>query len=290
MENIIQIGRGELKAIVAKPGTLYSRARFDWTGFIPQVTYRGKTFCTSEEGPKKLPSTGGEGLNNEYKASDESMGWDDADRYFLKPGVGLLERVNDRPYSFFTDYPIKQAFPCEMEIRPDTVSFCLGAIPHKGVAYTIDKHVAIMGSALFVTTTLHNVGEKPLEMSEYNHNFITLDNQGTHPQVTLTLNPDYTDANDVAGLVKNHDSITFTDQLEKFFMIRCNAPVAYAPKRWEMRDDKAGMRVQEWGDFDVTDFYAWGGRHVIAPEIYGDFPVAPGRKRSWTRVWKFYVD
>lgn len=71
-------------------------------------------------------------------------------------------------------------------------------------------------------------------------------------------------------------------------MIYCDAPAAYAPMRWELRDKKAGLAVQEWGDFPVTGFLAWGGPHVIAPEIYGDFPVAPGQSRTWTRVWKFF--
>ena len=289
MDNNIYIGRGDLVVTVAKPGTLYDRARFDWTGFIPQATYRGKTFCTSEEGPLKLPSTGGEGFNNEFKADEASMGWDDTDRYFLKPGVGLLERINDRPYSFFTNYPITQPFPCEMDVYPDTVSFRLAAIPHKGIAYAMDKHIAVVDNALLITTTLHNVGDKPLTMSEYNHNFLTMDNQGTHPQVSLTVNPDYEDANNVTGLVKNHDSITFTDALEKFFMIKCTNPIAYAPMRWEMRDDKAHMRIQEWGDFDVTDYWVWGGPHVISPEVFGNVSTQPGQKRTWTRIWKFFA-
>ena len=288
MENTIQIGRGDLKATVAKPGTHYARARFDWTGFIPQVTYRGKSFCVSEEGPLKLKSTGGEGLNNEFKADDASRGWED-DRYFLKPGVGLLEKVDDKPYFFFTEYPIAQPFPCEMEVRDDTVTFRLGALPHNGIAYTMDKHIAVVGNELLITTTLRNIGEKPLNISEYNHNFLSLDGAGARPGVTQTVNSDYNDSSNVEELEKNTDHIAFTAVPTKFFMITCNAPVAYAPMRWEMRDEKTGLRVQEWGDFDVTKFLIWGGAHVISPEIFGDFSAQPGQSRTWTRMWRFFA-
>jgi hypothetical protein len=87
----------------------------------------------------------------------------------------------------------------------------------------------------------------------------------------------------------NDDSITFTNDIKGVFMIFSDNPVSYSPLRWQLYDKKAGLCVQEWGDFNVTDYLVWGGPHVIAPEIYGDFPIAPGQKQTWTRLWKFFV-
>lgn len=288
MNNCIQIGRGDLKVWLGKPGKYHNRTRFDWTGFIPQVSLNGHTFCTTESAPWRPEGSGGEGLCNEFRVNEETMGWDKSDKFFLKPGIGLLERADDKPYHFGTEYKIVKPFPCTMQAGDDYADFHLDAIPLKGISYTMDKHVGVIDNMVLMTTTVTNNGEKSLHFREYNHNFLSLDGLGAHPGVTLTLQKNYYNSDDTPGLVMNEDSITFTDEVKGHFMIFCRNPKAYAPMRWELRDKKTGLSVQEWGDFDVTDFLAWGGPHVIAPEIYGDFPVEPGQARTWTRMWKFF--
>jgi hypothetical protein len=288
MKDCIQIGCGDLKVWVAEHGKRYTRSRFDWTGFIPQVSLRGLTFCAAESYPGGPPGSGGEGLCNEFKADDFSMGWDESDEFFLKPGAGLLKKVNDKPYFFYTNYEVIKPFPCVTQAGNDYVNFRLGAIDFKGLAYTINKHVAVLDNALIITTTLDNIGEKALAISEYNHNFLSMNGTGVHPSLTLSVNKGYQNKNETPGLIKNAESIGFGEDFGGSFMITCNNPVTYAPKRWELRDQKAKMTVQEWGDFDVKDYSVWGTRHVISPEVFGDFSVGPGKSQTWTRMWKFY--
>jgi len=175
-----------------------------------------------------------------------------------------------------------------MQVGADYASFYLGAIPLKGISYTIDRHVCVIDNMLTITTKVENTGEKPLYLREYNHNFLSMDGMGAHPQVSLTLQKNYINNENTPGLVMNETGITFTEEIKSGFMIVCPAQ-PYAPMRWALLDKKANMSVQEWGDFDITRFLAWGGPHVIAPEIYGDFPVKPKESCSWTRLWKFFA-
>jgi len=290
MENCIQIGTGDLKIWLAEPGKRYTRARFDWTCFIPQIEYKGRTFCATEESRNWHPrGSGGEGLCGEFRVDDATMGWDDSSEFFLKPGVGLLQKVDDKPYHFGVDYKIIKLFPCTMKIGADSASFYLGAIEHMGISYTMQKHISIIEKMLILETTVTNTGEKPLLFREYNHNFLSMDGLGTHPHVTLSLHKNYINSEETPGLIMNENGIGFERKLDSGFMIYCQEPQAYSPMRWALLDTKADMSVQEWGDFDVTRFLAWGGPHVISPEIYGDFPVEPGESRSWTRLWKFFA-
>lgn len=290
MENCIQIGSGDLKVCVAEPGKYYNRARFDWSGFIPQISLRGRTFCVKEENDTWNPTgSGGEGLCSEYRVDNETMGWDNRNTFFLKPGIGMLERADDKPYHFATEYRIVKPFPCTMNIGADYANFHLRALPLKGIAYTTDKHVSVIDNMLTITTTITNTGEKPLYFREYNHNFLSMNGLGAHPEVTLSLEKNYKNHEDTPGLIMNETGIGFTNEIKSGFMIFCQEPTPYAPMRWTLLDKKANMSVQEWGDFDVTGFLAWGGPHVIAPEIYGDFPVESGETRSWTRLWKFFA-
>jgi len=266
----------------------YGRSRFDWTGFIPQITLDGHTFCTPEEAAWHPNGTGGEGLCNEFKGDDATMGGDSSDNLFLKPGVGLLQRPNDEPYNIGVDYKIVQPFPCTVDRGDCYVDFHLDEIPFKGIAYKMYKHVSVIGDMLIITTSVSNTGEKSIELDEYNHNFLSMNGLGAHPQVALSMHRDYYNSVETPGLVMNEDSIGFTDELRNFFMIYCRSPIAYSPLRWELRDEKAGLAVQEWGDFDVARYLVWGGPHTVTPEIFVNFKIAPGQKRVWTRLWKFF--
>jgi len=287
MENCIKIGLDSLQVWVAKPGLRYDRSRFDWTGFIPQVSLNGHTFCTPEEADWHPNGTGGEGICNEFKADDTVMGADDSDNLFLKPGVGLLERPNKDSYDIITPYKVVKPFPCTVNHGDCFVDFHLDEIPFKGISYKTDKHISVIDNMLIITTTVTNTGEKPIELDEYNHNFLSMNGLGAHPQVKLSMHKDFYNSTETPGLVMNEDSITFTDDIRSSFMIYCRAPVVHSPLRWELRDEKAGLAVQEWGDFDVTKYMVWGGPHTITPEIYGNFKIPPNQKTSWTRLWKF---
>ena len=288
MENCIKIGQGDLVAYIAEPGKRYSRARFDWTGFISQVYYKGNTFCTPEGADWHKNDTGGEGLCNEYKASDNDMGFGNNSKFFLKPGVGLLERPDDKPYHFATDYRIEKPFPCTIQAGDDYADFKLDAIELNGLAYETAKHIGIINDMLIITTTLTNIGEKPLHFREYNHNFLSINGQGANPNVKLSLPKKYKNSIETEGLVQNEGSITFTDEIKSSFMIYCEDVAPYRPMRWELCSEN--ISIQEFGDFDVTAFLAWGGPHVISPEVFGDFSVNQGESRSWTRLWKFSIE
>ena len=290
MDNCIKIGMDDLQVWAAKPGMRYARSRFDWTGFIPQVSLKGHTFCTPEGAAWHVGDTGGEGICSEFKASDTVMGADDTDDLFLKPGVGLLRRPDKETYNIAVDYKIVEPFPCTMNYGDCFIDFRSDAIPFKGIAYKTDKHISVIDNMLIITVTVHNTGEKPIELDEYNHNFLSMNNLGAHPQVKLSMHKDFYNSVETPGVIMNEDSITFTDEIKSSFMIYCRNPVTHSPLRWELRDDKAGLTVQEWGDFDVTKYMVWGGPHTVTPEIYGNFKIAPGQKSTWTRLWKFFTD
>lgn len=101
------LSNGILTAEIADTGS-YRGTRFDWTGFITQVTLNrgGHTFCVPES---LVPGqgTGGIGLCNEFGIS-RAIGYDEAavGEWFPKPGVGLLQKVSAAPYSFAADYPL----------------------------------------------------------------------------------------------------------------------------------------------------------------------------------------
>jgi len=92
-----------LKVDIAAPGEVYSGSRFDWTGFITQITLdHAVTFCVPERLEKGV-GTGGVGLSNEF-GIDQPLGYDEVKvgQQFPKIGVGLLTKASESDYDFFT--------------------------------------------------------------------------------------------------------------------------------------------------------------------------------------------
>ena len=93
---------------IAPPGSeYYNGSRFDWTGFVVQVTLDNThTFCGPES--RDGSGTGGIGLCNEFGIF-RPIGFDDArpGDQFPKLGVGLLTQPDGSPYRFYRDYAIE---------------------------------------------------------------------------------------------------------------------------------------------------------------------------------------
>ena len=103
----IELNNGRLSVRISYPGEVYRGSRFDWNGFITQVTLDDRyTFCVPEALTPGVGS-GGQGFCGEF-GIEEAIGYDETcvDNYFIKIGVGNLKKTDDRPYDFFRNYPV----------------------------------------------------------------------------------------------------------------------------------------------------------------------------------------
>lgn len=103
-----RLSNGVLSVDIADIGEDYKGTRFDWTGFITQVTLEkgNHTFCVPES-LKEGEGTGGSGICNEFGIS-RAIGYDEAPigGWFPKPGIGLLQKLDSQSYSFHNKYPL----------------------------------------------------------------------------------------------------------------------------------------------------------------------------------------
>src|SRR5512146_1592394 len=131
----ITLDTPRLKVEIAAPGMVYRRSRFDWTGFVTQVTLDGRhTFCVPED-PDPHKGTGGIGLCSEF-GIEKAVGYADArpGELFPKLGVGLLRKPGDVPYDFFHPYEIEEPFPVQVEVTADTARFTAEPLDCRGYA------------------------------------------------------------------------------------------------------------------------------------------------------------
>lgn len=135
----IVLSNERLSVEISYPGEKYNGSRFDWCGFITQVTLDGKhTFCVKESLDSRKGS-GGCGLCGEFGIR-EPVGFDETPvgEYFPKIGVGLLKRPDMEDYDFFRKYEVK---PLDFNVTNNkTLAEFSAVMPiHNGYAYIYKK-------------------------------------------------------------------------------------------------------------------------------------------------------
>lgn len=291
----IRLSNGMLTVDIADIGE-YKGTRFDWTGFITQVTLAegNHTFCVPES-LKPGEGTGGRGLCNEFGIS-RAIGYDEAPigGWFPKPGVGLLQKDDAQLYRFEKDYNVIP-FTKEIEIEKEAVKYRVEPMDCNGYAMQLTKTISLQGDQLKIEYDLQNVGDKPFETEEYIHNFIGIDGLPTGKDFELRLpgalkveEPESSYTEKLLEVSKN--SLTWNGNPDKPFYCKLSGwEASQADFNWELIHKPSGTGVRESGDFPVARMALWGERHVISPEVFVNISVLPRQSKSWSRIYRFFT-
>ncbi len=319
-EENITIRSDRLQVEIARPGTIYSGSRFDWSGFITQVQLDAMhTFCMPESlEPGK--GTGGIGLCNEF-GNDMPVGFDDAapGSAFPKLGIGLLTR-DEKPYNFFRPYPIETNFIFEVEIGENLVTFTVEPEPVNGYAARLTKSISVMGRTLQISYHLRNLGKKPIVTNEYCHNFLGIDQQTIGPDYTLSfpykpkfeeswrqfrgmgpkwmrllpgalkdrlLKKRFSQMQSVLKLVGSE--LTLEKVPEAPFYARLEGFARTDQAQWELVHNPSGVGAREFVDFTPVRVAVWGVAHVISAEVFVGINLQPDQAMQWSRRYEFFT-
>ena len=314
----ISLHSDRLAVEIAAPGTLYRRSRFDWHGFITQVTLDGEhTFCVPEDYDPKAGS-GGYGLCNEF-GNEKIFGYDGArpGQPFPKPGIGLLLRPDGGKYSFYREHQVVQPFPVQVDCTPDTARFTVEPLDCRGYAFREVKTIHVSANQLLMTVQFTNLGSQPIHTHEYCHNFIAINAQPTGPDYSLRLAqpvefqdmrpvirrmlpaplgrllPDFMVSMLMAKLLKQ-DAITtsgpelsWNRPLRGMYLIHLTGFGPSQAPQWTLTHRPSGLSVSETDDFTPAKIVLWGAPHVMSAEVYIDIDLEPGQSTTWTRTYHF---
>ncbi|MHA6531554.1 hypothetical protein [Paenibacillus sp. BAC0078] len=290
-----KLSNGILTVDIADVGA-YNGSRFDWTGFITQVTLeQGEhTFCVPES---LVPGegSGGIGLCNEFGIS-RAIGYDDAPvgGWFPKPGVGLLQKQNRDPYSFAHDYKV-QPFTTQVEGDTHAVTYTVQTMECGGYGMRLSKTLSLFKDQLKIAYELENTGTRPFQTEEYIHNFIGIDGNKTGKDYELRVpgilaieaaESDYT----TNLLQVSGDRLGWREEPDRpFYCMLGGWEQAEAGFNWELLHKPSGTGVRESGDFQVARMALWGERHVISPEVFVNISLLPRQSECWCRIYQFFT-
>lgn len=312
------IRNDQLTATIALPDArhgYYRGTRFDWSGVISSLRYKGHEYITpwSESNDPAVgdyeyrgdsiatgTSTTMVGFPEEFASLPErtAPGWEAArpGETFVKIGVGILRKPDDNPYDHFRRYEIVQGTDWKVETTPGSVSFRQAiSDPGSGYGYVYTKTIALVpGKAeLVMAHTLRNTGSKPIRGFVYDHNFMRWDNETPNPDYSMHFAFDPTPADPVgdAPVAYRGRTVAFTRALSGKDAIR-TLPVGFGDqsKDYDFRfeNTKLGIGLRVTADRPLYRAVIWGIRSVFAIEPFIAYDIQPGQQFTWTYTYQAY--
>ncbi len=292
-----EISNGLIKAKFYLPEAetgYYQGTRFDRAGIISSLEYNGHSFF-GEWNPKAVP-----GLHDAITGPvDEFMviGYDEAPLggNFLKIGVGELIKPEEKAYSRFKTYEIKNHGKRKVNVKKNSIHFSQVLKTQSGFSYKYEKKTTLVPGepTLLLEQTLKNTGPKTIETYVYNHNFFMIDNEPTNENIRTTFVFDFKAEGNGFGTIAEieNKSIVYKRALKPSENVFCNDVQGFGntSKDFDIHIEnlKTGAGVHITGDKPINNMIYWACATTACPEPYIKIKVEPGQTFAWTTKYKF---
>lgn len=309
-----EISNGSVHASVYLPDAqsgYYRGTRFDWAGVIRSLThaghsYYGPWFTKTDphvidfvfEGDEIVagPASAITGPVEEFTTEDKALGFDRAKAggTFIKIGVGVLRRPDQRAYSPYRPYEIVDSGKWDVVRRPDAIEFTQTLHdPGIGYAYRYTKKLRLVAGKpeLLIEHELENTGRLAIQTSVYNHNFFVPDEQPVGPAdvVMLPFKIQLKETPPLAKIFGREFSYeralsgreTVAAQFTGF-------PHTVESYDFRVQNNKAGAGFHVSADRPLAQLHLWSIRSVLALEPFLDFTIEPGKSVHWRYMYTYY--
>src|SRR5690554_1336978 len=181
-----QISNEEIDARIYLPDPeigYYRGARFDWSGVVPQLQYKGHSYFGQwfETYSPEIHDA----IMGPVEAFDP-LGYDDikVGETFTKVGIGQLSKIDTLAYHFSKPYKIVDHGKWSVKLDSDQVEFThildAGRYP-----YEYKKTMRLSGNKMIIEHTLINTGDKVIDTKVFDHNFFVIDNDNIGPGYSI---------------------------------------------------------------------------------------------------------
>jgi hypothetical protein len=308
------IANGQIRATIYLPDTergFYRSTRFDWSGMIASLEcrghqYYGPWFTTAEAGIRDFiyrdadivagPESAAVGPAEEFPMPQGFTSAPAGGR-FVKIGVGVLRKPDDGPYSAFARYDLLDAGRWSVEAAADAVSFTQTLDdPVSGYGYVYRKGLRLVSGQpeLVISHRLRNTGRRPLETTQYNHNFLTFGGAVTGPAVRIVVPfailtpapPDPALAAIDGNVIRYEKTLIERDRVS--FPIDGFGPEA-SDYDVRIENTASGAGVQMRSDRPMVRALLWSIRSVISFEPFVDVTTPPGATTEWELRYTYYT-
>ena len=273
----------------------YRGSRFDWSGIIEQVRYRGHRFfgpLHASHDPTLHDAVSGPA--DEF-AMNHPMGFDEAapGETFVKIGVGLLIRPDTEEYRFHRQYELARPGDWVVEQGDGRVRFTQELDGDRGWAYRYSKTLSLAADRpeLLIEYTLENTGRKRIDLDHYNHNFTIIDDLPYGPDYSVEFPFGAAEPVEIKpGLAWFRDNRI--DVLKALGSESLWIPVYEGSARTDynaatVRNQRSGAALAISGDAAVHRMVFWAVERAACPEPFSRIRLNPGESKTWASRYRF---
>ena len=297
----------------------YRGTRFDWSGIIYSLQYKGEEYYgrwftrldpsihnnvqrVGPDGSGEVVcgiASSGQGPAEEFLTNDKALGFDNAKpgETFLKIGVGVLRRPDDKQYDRYRDYEIVDGGKWTTNMLDDKVVFTQTlSNPESGYGYVYTKTISLIPGkpVMRIDHQLLNTGVKALISSVYDHNFFVTNNHHTGPDYIITtpypMRISKTQGADLFRIEGN--KLTFTKLLSPREMVVTwidgFAPVA-KDYTFRVENSRTGTGYSVQGDRPLAQIMLWAIFTNISLESFIDLNAGQGREERWAYEYTYFT-
>jgi len=283
----------------AKEG-YYRGTRFDWSGVVGCLGYKGHTyFGVWFPHYDPLLHDAISGPVEEFRSGDgeSSLAYDQArpGDPFVKIGVGVLRKIDDKPYQFATAYPLIDPGKWTVHSTASGVSFQQTLKSPIGIAYIYKKTLKLdpHQPVLILEHELKNTGTEVIDTQVYDHDFYVLDNAPTGPGMAVRFPFSPIAQQPLAnGATIEGKQLLFPrvfETGESVFSPLTGFSNASSEYDFVVENSATGVGVEQTGDLPLARVNFWAIRTTICPEAYLHLKIAPGETAHWTIRYRFYA-
>jgi hypothetical protein len=298
---MLQLVNGELTMRLYLPDAelgFYRGVRFDWSGIIERVTYKGHRFYAPWKKPHDPEGNDNVSGPAEEFAMSDPMGYAEAapGESFVKIGVGLLERIDEKDYHFFGKFKILRAGEWQVRSGGDWVEFKQDLVGERGWAYRYTKRISLGEDepTFSIYHKLENTGSKTIDINHYNHNFTSIDGVPYGPDYSVTFPFSTAEPRPLRKELAwySGNAIEVVEPLgdRSTGKIDLRGPGGVELNASTIRNNKTGAQVSFVGDVPISEFRFWSVATAACPEPFIQLTIEPGNAKEWNWHYTLSAD
>ena len=177
----LNISNEEITMLIYLPDPekgMYRGTRFDWSGVIGSVEYKGHEYFGYWK------DTHDPFFHEDLTGPVEGyikpgLGYEEAGPggSYVRIGVGLIEKPEESEYSFRNFYKLLDPGKWTLDHGEDWISFRHELSTDIGYGYIYDKLIKLKADGFIIEHKLQNTGDLAIETDQFNHNFFMIDGE-----------------------------------------------------------------------------------------------------------------
>ena len=275
----------------------YRATRFEWSGIISSLKYKGHEYF--EYWKTTHDPLIHEDLSGPVESSNmPGLGYDEAKPggKFIRLGIGILERPDDKPHEIFKTYKILDHGEWEVKKGKDWISFQQSLSSDIGYRFVYTKKIELKSDepGFRIIHILENKGDKTIEIDQYNHNFFIIDGAGSGPSIEVEFPYAISTENDLSGkMLIDGSMLKFSKDFEKGETIWMELN-GYSDDLDDhlvtVRNIKSGAGVKLSIDKPLSKMVFWACQTTYCPENFIMLNIEPGATDTWISDYTLFTE